>query len=257
MPNRFAKYINEGNLGRIVLNRPKNNALDLETLQELISLFQKSAENDDICVIFTAEGKNFTVGADLKYIYRTLIENKSSAELVTFSEKFQELTRVIINHPGIIIVGFHGWVIGGGFELSLACDIRLASNDTQVMLPELSIGTMFSNASTKLLANIIGLGRAKQLMFLGEKIDADTMLKFGLVSQITAPEELDALLVQMANTIISKNDHSVIPIAKKLINKNYDLDVETTLQKELAALIACGENETFREKVKEFVANKR
>ncbi|MFQ5979261.1 MAG: enoyl-CoA hydratase/isomerase family protein [Candidatus Heimdallarchaeota archaeon] len=257
MPNRFAKYIKEGNLGRIVLSRPKNNALNLETLEDLIALFQKSAENADICVIFTSEGKNFTVGADLKYIYSTFVEDKKSAELVTFSEKFQELTRAIMNHPGIIIVGFHGWVIGGGFELSLACDFRFASSDTQVMLPELSIGTMFSNASTKLLANIIGIGRAKELMLLGEKIDAETMLKFGLVSQITAPEKLDALLLQIANTIISKNDHSVIPIAKKLINENYDLDVETTLQKELAALIACGENETFRQKVKEFATNKR
>ena len=141
--------------------------------------------------------------------------------------------------------------------MSLACDIRLASNDTQVMLPELSIGTIFSNASTKLLANIIGIGRAKQLMLLGEKIDAETMLKFGLVSQITEPENLDELLSQIANTIITKNDHSVLPIAKKLINENYDLDLEATLQKELAALIACGKNETFLRKVKEFVADKR
>jgi enoyl-CoA hydratase len=231
--------------------------LDLDTLQELIACFRESADNKDVCVILAAEGKNFTVGADLKYIYATLVENQNFAEMVAFSECFQELTRIMFEHSGIILVGLHGWVVGGGFEMSLACDIRIAATDTQAMLPELSIGTMFSNASTKLLAQTIGIGRAKQLMFLGEPIDAQTMLHYGLVSQICDREALDETLLQIATSIIAKNDHSASTIAKKLINENYDMDVESVLLKEMEALTVCAQNDSFLQKVKEFAMRKR
>ncbi|MHA2272538.1 MAG: enoyl-CoA hydratase/isomerase family protein [Candidatus Hodarchaeales archaeon] len=257
MLNRYVKYSTEEQLGKITLTRPKNNALDLDTLQELIACFRESAENQDICVILAAEGKNFTVGADLKYIYATLVENKNFAEMVAFSECFQELTRAMFDHPGIIIVGLHGWVVGGGFELTLACDMRIASSDTQAMLPELSIGTMFSNASTKLLAQTIGMGRAKQLMFLGEPIDAQTMLHYGLVSQICDREALDETLLQIATSIIAKNDRAASTMAKRLINENIDSDVESVLLKEMEALTVCAQNDSFLQKVTEFATQKR
>ncbi|MFX1379997.1 MAG: enoyl-CoA hydratase/isomerase family protein, partial [Promethearchaeota archaeon] len=170
-------YEKEGDIGKITLNNPeKRNAIDLETLKKLIDAFNKSAENNDICVIYKANGKDFTVGADLKYGYNLLTDKTRMSEAVEFLESFQNLTRSMMIHPGIIIVGLHGWVIGGGFEQLLFCDLRIAASNTRIMLPELGVGLFFSNASTQLLPRIIGEGRAKQLMYLGSEINADDAL---------------------------------------------------------------------------------
>ncbi|MFX1513559.1 MAG: enoyl-CoA hydratase/isomerase family protein, partial [Promethearchaeota archaeon] len=104
-------YIKNGSLAKIVLNRSKNNPLDLITLECLINCFQRSAKNEDSCVILIAEGRNFTVGADLKYLHSLFSKPDNTTEFYQFSECFQDLTRVMINHPGIIIIGLHGWVI--------------------------------------------------------------------------------------------------------------------------------------------------
>ncbi|GAH10065.1 unnamed protein product [marine sediment metagenome] len=82
-------------------------------LKKLIEIFEMSAENNDVCVIYAANGKHFTVGADLKYGYELLTNEDRLAEAIEFLESWQILTRKMIAHSGIIIVGYHGWVIGG------------------------------------------------------------------------------------------------------------------------------------------------
>ncbi len=246
-------YIKNGSIAKIILNRPRNNPLDLNTLKKLIENFQISAQNHDTCVLFLAEGKNFTVGADLKYLNSLFDNPDSSLELIEFSESFQNLTRAMLNHPGVIIIGLHGWVVGGGFEISLSADLRIAAHDTQIKLPELSIGTMFSNGSTKLLSNIIGLGRAKELMFLGEAINAERAYEIGLVNHVCKSDELNETLEQLAKSFVNRTDAKALTIAKRLIHENIDLDLETTLTKELLALIELGFHEEFKKKVQAFV----
>jgi enoyl-CoA hydratase/carnithine racemase len=167
-------YEKDGDVGKITINKPEQrNTLDLITLKKLISAFEQSAKNEDVCVVYAAEGKHFTVGADLKYGYELMTNPDKFPEAIEFLESWQILTRAMLAHPGIIIIGLHGWVIGGGFEHTLACDLRIAASDTRIMLPELGVGLFFSNASTKLLSRIIGEGRAKQLMILGKEINAE------------------------------------------------------------------------------------
>ncbi|TFF63617.1 MAG: enoyl-CoA hydratase/isomerase family protein, partial [Promethearchaeota archaeon] len=138
-------YIKKGDIAEIILNKPeKRNNLDLDTLKELINAFEKSSKNNDICVIYRAKGKDFTVGADLKYGYNLLSDDSKIAEAVEFLESWQILTRKMLEHSGIIIVGYHGWVIGGGFEHTLGCDLRIAADNTRIMLPELGVGLFFS-----------------------------------------------------------------------------------------------------------------
>jgi len=207
-------YEKDGDIGKIIINKPeKRNAIDLETLKKLINAFNKSAENNDICVLYTANGKDFTVGADLKYGFGLLTDKSRMAEAVEFLESFQNLTRSMISHPGIIIAGLHGWVIGGGFEQVLYCDLRIAANNTRIMLPELGVGLFFSNASTKLLPRIIGEGRAKQLMLLGSEIYAEEALNIGLVNQVCKLDGLRRILKRTANTIVQK-DHLALKWAK-------------------------------------------
>lgn len=249
-------YEKEDYIGKIILNKPeKRNALDLHTLKELINTFNKSAENGDICVIYTANGKDFTVGADLKYGFDLLTNENRKAEAVEFLESFQDLTRVMISHPGIIIAGLHGWVIGGGFEQLLYCDLRIAAHNTRIKLPELGVGLFFSNASTKLLPRIIGEGRAKQLMYLGTEINADEALNIGLVNKLCKPEGLRRVLKRTANTIVQK-DHLALKWAKKLINENQDDTIESVLAKELRVMIFAGQSVELKKRLEKFVKDK-
>jgi enoyl-CoA hydratase len=249
-------YEKEGDIGKITLNKPEQrNTLDLETLKKLIEAFKKSANNGDVCVIYSANGKHFTVGADLKYGFELLTDKNRMAEAIEFLESFQNLTRAMISHPGIIIAGLHGWVIGGGFEQLLYCDLRIAANDTRIMLPELGVGLFFSNASTKLLPRIIGEGRAKQLMYLGSEINAEEALNIGLVNQVCKPEGLRRILRRNANSIIQK-DHVALRWAKKLINENQDASIESVLAKELRIMILMGQSEELKRRLEKFVKEK-
>lgn len=246
-------YEKHGDIGKITLNKPEQyNTLDLDILKQLVATFKKSADNDDVCVIYGANGKHFTVGADLKYSYELMKNPANFVEGYEFQKTFQEVTRAMIDHPGIIIAGFHGWVIGGGFEHTLYCDLRIAADDTRIMLPELGAGVFFSNASTKLLPQIIGIERAKHLMFLGNEINAEEAYRIGLVSQVCKLAGLNRILLKTANSIVQKS-HLALYYTKKLINKNQDLDIESVLESELIAMIDTGKSEEARKRVELFV----
>ena len=246
-------YERKGDIGKITLNKPdQRNTLDLATNNKLIEAFKQSAENKDVCVIYAANGKHFTVGADLKYGYNLLTNPDKLPEAIEFLESWQVLTRAMYAHPGIIIVGYHGWVIGGGFEHTLASDLRIAATDTRIMLPEVGVGLFFSNASTKILPRIIGEGRAKELMLLGKEISAEQALNIGLVNEICKPESLDRILKKTANNIVAK-DHLALRLTKQFINENQDIDIEGVLGRESVAMLTTGQSEGLREKLKKFV----
>ena len=240
-------------IGKITLNKPeKRNTITLEVLKKLIEYFKESAENEDICIIYSANGKHFTVGADLKYGYALLSDKTRLDEAVEFLESWQILTRVMLAHLGIIIAGLHGWVIGGGFEHTLACDLRIAATDTRIMLPEVGVGLFFSNASTKLLPRIIGEARAKELMILGNEISAEEAFRIGLVNQVCKPESLKRILKKTANMIVSR-DHLALKYTKTFINENQDLSIESVLARESIAMITTGQSEEVRKRLKRFV----
>jgi len=246
-------YEKEGDIGKITLNKPdQRNTIDLDVLKKLIEYFKLSAKNEDVCVIYDANGKHFTVGADLKYGY-DLLTSKDKLEIaIEFLESWQILTRAMFAHPGIIIVGYHGWVIGGGFEHTLACDYRIAASDTRIMLPEVGVGLFFSNASTKLLPRIIGEGRAKQLMIFGNEISAEEALSIGLVSQVCKPESLQRILKKTANMVVQK-DHLALRYTKSFINENQELSFESVLARESIAMITTGQSEELKKRLEKFV----
>ena len=246
-------YEKSGDIGIITLNKPEErNTITLDVLKKLIELFEMSAENNDVCVIYAANGKHFTVGADLKYGFDLLTNKERLAEAVEFLESWQILTRKMIAHPGIIIVGYHGWVIGGGFEHTLVCDYKVAAEDTRIMLPEVGVGLFFSNASTKLLPRIIGEGRAKELMIMGKELSAEEALRIGLVNQVCPTPSLPRILKKTANMIASK-DHLALQYTKKFINENQDLSIESVLARESIAMITTGQSEELKKRLEKFV----
>jgi len=246
-------YEKKGDIGIISLNNPKkSNSFNLTTLNELVTAFQASAKNDDACVIYRAEGKHFTFGADLEYVKELIIDADMQEESEKFSWAWQAVTTAMMEHPGIIIVGYHGWVIGGGFEHTLGSDLRLAADNTKIMMPELNLGVFYSNGSTKLLPAIIGEGRAKQLMILGEEIDAQKAYAFGLVNEVCKSEELDDLLMSYAKNIVAK-DHQALITAKKVINKARSSELKDVLNSEGKAMVEAGQSESTKQRILNFL----
>ncbi|MBS3809459.1 MAG: enoyl-CoA hydratase/isomerase family protein [Desulfobacterales bacterium] len=245
-------YESRDSIGTITLNNPeKSNPLSLAVLRQLIDYFRKSASNGDLCVIYRAEGKNFTFGADLKEAYEMLTDPDQKAKAAENVWAYQELTTAMLEHPGPIIVGYHGWIVGGGFEHTLGCDLRIAADNTKIMLPELEVGIFFSNASTKILPRIIGEGRAKELMLLGDVVKADRALEIGLVNRVCAPEELDSLLGEYAQKLAGKAPLA-LKTAKRQINESQEFSIDHALYKEGRAMIDTGQSDEAKKRIGAF-----
>ncbi|MFX0070600.1 MAG: enoyl-CoA hydratase/isomerase family protein [Candidatus Hermodarchaeota archaeon] len=250
---KIVLYEKEKDIGIITLNKPEQrNTLDLVTLKTLIETFNKSAKNNDVCVIYTSKGKDFTVGANLKYGYELLTNKDKFPEAIAFLEAFQDLTRAMIAHPGIIIVGYHGWVIGGGFEHTICCDLKIATDDTKIMLPELNMGLFFGNLCTKLLPRMVGECRAREILYLGKEINAEEAYKIGLINHVCKKGSLTRILRKYANTITQK-DHLGLRLTKKLLNENRESDNEAVLDRELMGMITTGQSEEVKRRINMFV----
>ncbi len=236
------RYEKNGHVGVITLDNPeKSNPLSLEVLQLLIGCFRESAARGDVCVIYRAEGKNFTFGADLKHGYRLITDPALRHEAVTDLWTWQELTTAMLEHPGVIIVGYHGWIVGGGFEHTLCSDLRVAADDTKIMMPELDLGIFYSNASTMILPRIVGEGRAKELMLLGDVLKAQTALEIGLVSRVCPRDDLDAVLREYAEKLASK-DHFALRLARRVLRESRDGSIDDALYREGRAMIDTGKS---------------
>ncbi len=243
-------YETDGSIGKITLNRPENsNRINVKMQRQVIKAFEKSKSNKDLVVIYRAEGQNFTHGADLQEAVEFLSNHSLHVE---DSWNWQEITRIMLSHPGIIIVGYHGWVVGGGFEHTLGSDFRIAAQGTKIMLPELKHGIFFSNASTKILPRLIGEAKAKEIMLLGDVISAEYALQIGLVHSICPIEELDVNLMKLAQKIVEKAPHA-ISLAKEMINEGWDRSIDDVLLKECDAVIKTAMHEETFKRISKFL----
>lgn len=247
-------YTTAREIGHITLDNPaRSNPITKPVLDRLIEAFKTSEKNRDKAVLYTANGKNFTFGADLKYGYELLTRKEKQGEAEAYLWAWQELTVAMLRHPGIVIAGYHGWVVGGGFEHTLACDFRIAASDTRIMLPELEMGLFYSNASTKLLSQILGTARAKELMILGREINATQAYEMGLVNKVCPLEKLEEELTAYAR-LIAQKDTTALFMAKKQINEAQELSTSEVLFKEGRAMIRTGRSEGSAGRIKNFLA---
>jgi len=247
-------YSTKNKIGKITLNDPNNgNPIDLEVLKELIAALKKSTANQDVVLLYTAEGKNFTVGANLKTGYEMIKGDSKSAD--NLAETFliwQEFTSTLLKIPAITIVGYHGWLVGGGFEHTLLCDFKIAADDTWIMLPELSLGLFYSNASTKLLPMMIGINKTKELMMLGKKIDAKEAFSLGLVHKVCAREDLDMEMEKIAERLLKQEPYALMQ-AKRFINQSMDSSIEKVLYDEGLMMLHTGKSDETKRRIEEFI----
>lgn len=243
------KYEVSGGIGYVTVNRPKAmNALNGQVLDELYAAFTE-VQNDDAvkAVILTGEGKAFVAGADIAQMQKlNPIEGRA---LIAKGHKVMNFMEAI-EKP--IIAAVNGFALGGGCELAMACDIRVASEKAKFGQPEVNLGIIPGFGGTQRLSRLVGKGMAKYLIMTAEMIGAEDALRIGLVEKVTAPEELMATCEKIAQTIMSKAPIA-IGIAKTTINNGYDLDMRAASALEIEAFASTFSSEDKAEGMTAFL----
>lgn len=203
----------------ITINRERAmNALNRETLIEMQQLLHYYWTDDTIsAVIVTGAGKAFVAGADITELAD--LDVRSGSDLAAHG---QYLMKTIQNFPKPVIAAVNGFALGGGCELAMACDIRLASEKAKFGQPEVNLGIIPGYGGTQRLPRLVGRGKAMQMILTGEIIDAQKALSIGLVEEVYPPEELMAKALEMATVIASKGPIA-IQLAKESVNRGLDV----------------------------------
>ncbi len=221
-------------IGILKMNRPKVlNALNIRTFHEMNRLFDQLEEKKDIlALIITGEGRAFVAGADLsECVDAGIEENREYAALA--QRTFLRIEAL----PFPVIAAVNGFALGGGCELSLACDIRIAGEKAKFGLPEVGLGVIPCFGATQRLPRVIGIGAAKELIFTGKKINAEEAGKLGLVEHVVPQEELMDRAIALAKEMMDKSP-SAIRYAKLVLNRGRDMALEDglELEREISAI---------------------
>ncbi len=231
----------EGPLGILTLDRQHRlNALSRELVSELQQLVSELETNDDIrVVIVTGAGRAFCAGADIKERAENIDDLSFARTSAVISPTFRRLER--LNQVSIAAV--NGVAAGGGLELAMACDLRIASSEAQMALPELTLGILPGAGGTQRLPRLVGPARAKEMMLFGKFIDAPTALNWGLVNEVASPGALMDEARAWAGRLLELPPLSLASI-KNAVNVAMDVDVDTGIQYEqrCSALLALTED---------------
>lgn len=213
--------VTEG-IATVTISRPQAlNALNSRFLEEMNAWIEEIARRDDVkVVIITGEGKAFVAGADIAEM-----ASKNQEEAREFSKRGQETLRglELVDQP--VIAAINGFALGGGCELAMACDVRIASTKAKFGQPEVNLGIIPGYAGTQRLPRLVGLGDALYLMLTGEMIGAEEALRLGLVQKVVEPDQLMSVAVQVAKTIASKGPKAVKAVkqvARRGLSENFD-----------------------------------
>jgi enoyl-CoA hydratase len=209
-----------GHIATITINRPsKLNALNKATLEELHEALLDAEANASIraIVIIGSSNKAFVAGADISEF-----SNYDTAQGADLARKGQELVfNALQNLKTPAIAAVNGFALGGGLELAMACHFRVASENAKMGLPEVSLGLIPGYGGTQRLAQIVGRGKAMEMIMSAAMIDANEALKFNLVNYVVPQEDLLAFCEKLAGRI-ARNSATAIAAAIKAINANYE-----------------------------------
>ncbi|HKJ49046.1 MAG TPA: enoyl-CoA hydratase-related protein [Christiangramia sp.] len=210
----------DDNILTITINRPKKlNALNRETIQELHEAFKEAKDDDEVkVVIITGSGeKAFVAGADISEF--SDFSPKEGKRLA--AEGQEKLFNYVANFPKPVIAAVNGFALGGGLELAMSAHFRIASDNAKMGLPEVSLGVIPGYGGTQRLPQLVGKGRAMEMIMTAGMIDANQALQYGLVNHVVSLDELTEFTEGIAGKIM-KNSGVAICGAIKAINANYE-----------------------------------
>lgn len=225
----------ENGVAVLKINRPQAlNALNTETILELEQAIEDLNRDDSVrVVVITGEGKAFVAGADI-----TEMREMDSLQARRFAQTGQRVLAKIENMEKPVIAAINGYALGGGCELALACDIRIASEKAKLGQPEVGLGVIPGFAGTQRFARLCGIGVAKEMIFTGDMVDPQTAKDIGLVNRVVSEENLLNEAMTVAKKIASKGPLAV-KLAKTVINRGLDTNFQTGASYEAEAFGVC------------------
>lgn len=235
------------------LHQPETlNALSSAVLHELDEAFTQLAQEEDIrVVVLTGSGRSFVAGADIAEM-----SELGAEEGRNFGRLGASVFRKIELSEKVVIAAVNGYALGGGCELALACDIRIASAKAKFAQPETGLGIIPGFSGTQRLPRVIGLGKAKELIYTGDVIDGVEAFRIGLVDRLTEPEELLPEAMNLARRIASRAPLA-LKYAKEAINRGVETDMDTGIGIENALFGLCFATEEQKKAMKAFLAKKK
>ena len=244
----------ENNIGQITINRPsKLNALNVATIQELHNAFKNLESKEEVCVIIiTGEGeKAFVAGADISEFAHFSVEE--GAQLAAQGQEL--LFDFVENLKTPVIAAVNGFALGGGLELAMACHFRVASDNAKMGLPEVSLGVIPGYGGTQRLPQLIGKGRAMEMIMTAGMIDAETAKNYGLVNHVVPQAELLEFTKSIASKIM-RNSPMAIGKAIKAVNANFK-DGVNGYETEIKNFGKCFGTEDFKEGTTAFLEKRK
>lgn len=223
-------------IGVIRLNRPHVlNAMNLRLWRDFQTALAAAAADPEIrVVVITGEGRAFSSGADLKDS-----RDRSLADYRTYLEELQDASRRLIRFEKPVIAAVNGYAIGSGFELALACDIRIAAEEARMGLPEAKVAASVTGGAFRLIQDLIGPAKARELLFTGELIDGREALRIGLVNQSVPLDRLMESAFALAEQIARNAPLSLRLIKKGLHLARGEASLEALMDFEIEACLAC------------------
>lgn len=229
----------QGSVMTVTINRPESlNALNTAFFDEMDYFIAHDAANPELrCIIITGSGKAFVAGADIAEMVHK--DQKAATE---FSLRGQKTFMGISSIAVPVIAAVNGFALGGGLELAMACDFRIASENAKFGQPEVNLGLIPGYAGTQRLSRLIGLGDALLMLTSGEAITASDALRLGLVQRLTAPEMLMEETLKLANVIASRGPDAV-KLAKYVTRQGMELSLKEGSELEADSFGHCFEGQ--------------
>src|SRR5215475_3640052 len=242
-----------GHVAVVTINRPdKLNALNIPTRKEIVDVLEElKYDNETRVVVFTGAGeKSFIAGADINEFQGRTVTDQLRA--MTERNAFQ----AVGDFPKPIIAMINGFCLGGGCELALGCDIRIASDRAKFGQPEINLGIIPGGGGTQRLTRLIGEGKAMQMVLTGEMIDAHEAYRLGLVNEVYPAAELEAKTMELANKIAEKSPVA-LAMAKTAVKNAARMNLREGLEQEIDLFALCFSSQHKEEGVRAFLETRK
>tara|TARA_B100002052_G_scaffold86671_1_gene79565 strand:+ start:272 stop:1045 length:774 start_codon:yes stop_codon:yes gene_type:complete len=242
-----------GKIGIVTVNRPQQmNSMNSLTRSELAEAFNFLENDNDIAVILLtgSEGKAFIAGADIKEFLNQTLETEKQLE------EDWIVTTIISNLKKPVIAVIDGFCLGGGLELAMSCDLRIASDRSKLGQPEINIGIIPGAGGTQRLTRLIGEGRAMEMILTGRMITAEEAFSYGIINFVYDSDDLMDEAIQIANTIGEKSKYAV-ERAKKSVKAVSEMNLKDGLKLEREMFIECLNSEDGEEGITAFIEKRK
>ena len=225
--------VSTNGVGTIRLDRPKVNALNEQVIQELGAIVEDLRTNADVrsAVIWGGE-KVFAAGADIKQM-----TDLDAVQMFRYIGGFQDVLTRLERLPQITIAAINGYALGGGCELSMACDYRICADNSKLGQPEILLGIIPGAGGTQRLTRLVGVGRAKDIIYTGRFVDAEEARSIGLVHNVVPPDDVYDAAVKLAERFATGPTVALMA-AKQAIQNGYEVDMDNALLIERQAFAA-------------------